>query len=714
MAIFKSGLKVSRNSSHSQTQSSSSTDDELRIRPYQEDSGAESDTTDDSDIAEVGAELCMVGDQTCSVPYELFDLPDLKHILSLDTWNSCLTEEDRYNLTAYLPDMDQQTFNLTLKQLLGGETLNFISPMAELFDRLKGGLCPPKVSRYMEGSLYLQRKLHYHSLKNYHNNMVNNFMEMQKIWNNCPPGAGVEERLRIWYSGKNRKNFLQTERQDLLPYSKHRLESSRTGKARRPPSQPSKKATPFKCQGVTDIVYPPYPEKNLTTAKVDAKGVLKLKAPTKGPLPSEISTGKLESKEILKIEKRTPKGVLKQFPKGVLRHEQPQMKQENFPLKEIQGHETKSRPSLYPQAQGGWEGDSFIGEASLGLPKSKDRRKKHISETPDSARVQQGFEYPYSNAPGKIISAYDKKMKRAKGQPILNNMGVHMHPWLGQDGRNFEEDDDLVAEKRYLKDLPTSRRFVQDGGMFSEDASYTPQQWRHFDKQNREYQRSSIEHYADGGDWQIQNFHQPLSYDRQINHKRELDLEGSGKVRGEQNNIQKNFERSKKKRKEVKQSLEDSFRHRSEQKTVTEEHGEKQDFLEERLNFIGNRRHPLDASGFSDDTKWSDQGKILNGQKRWKQSQIGDASLDIDRSFEEPMAFESLQNTKRNKKKKDHEKSEAAEFFPSQPIRTEYDTKVLDGSDKQKTMKIKIKKPSAKIPDSLTELNGPQDFTQSS
>lgn len=71
MAIFKSGLKISRNSVHSETQSSSSTDDEHQIPTYQEDSGTESDTTDDSDITEVGAELCMVGDHMCSVPYEL-------------------------------------------------------------------------------------------------------------------------------------------------------------------------------------------------------------------------------------------------------------------------------------------------------------------------------------------------------------------------------------------------------------------------------------------------------------------------------------------------------------------------------------------------------------------------------------------------------------------------------------------------------------------
>ena len=93
--------------------------------------------------------------------------------------------------------MDQQTFNLTLKKLLRDEMMNFISPMVDIFDRIKGGLFPPKVSHYMEGLLYLHRKVHYHSLRNYHNNMVNNFIERHNIWKSCPPGEGVEERLRV-------------------------------------------------------------------------------------------------------------------------------------------------------------------------------------------------------------------------------------------------------------------------------------------------------------------------------------------------------------------------------------------------------------------------------------------------------------------------------------------------------------------------------------
>jgi hypothetical protein len=105
---------------------------------------------------------------------------------------------------------------------------------------------------------------------------------------------------------------------------------------------------------------------------------LKLKASTKGHFPSKFITGKMDSNKILKMEKRTPKGVQKQFPKSLIRHEQLQVKCENIPLREIQGYETKYILSLYQQAMGGWEGDNFLEEAPLSLPRRKDRRKKHF------------------------------------------------------------------------------------------------------------------------------------------------------------------------------------------------------------------------------------------------------------------------------------------------------------------------------------------------
>ncbi|GLJ08870.1 hypothetical protein SUGI_0097380 [Cryptomeria japonica] len=710
MGLIRSGVKVSRNSSHSQTQSSSSTDDELHLKenhPYQDDSGADSDTTDESDVAEVGAELCMVGDQTCSVPYELFDLPDLKQILSLDTWNNVLTEEERYNLTAYLPDMDQQSFNLTLKQLLGGEVLHFNSSMTELFNRLKGGLCSPKVAQYREGLLYLQRKEHYHSLRKYHNNMVSTCLEMCKVWKNCSSGAGVEDRIRIWNSLKSQKKISQADPQALIAYTKQG-EASRKGKSGKPPTQTNKKAKPSQSQGLTDTVYPSNQGNIVTTTKADGKGVLKVKAPSKSTFPSESNTVKLESKDTLKLEKRTPKGVLKIVSKPPVRHEQ-------APFQDTHGYEAQIRPSLHSQAMSGWDGDSYVGETSFGLSKSKDRKRKNDFES-ESAVAQQPFDY-YSNAgTGKNVSGYDKKMKKVKEQPIHNNISTQMPVWYGHDARNFEEDDNLTGGKRFMKDLTDNRRYMQEGSMLNEDIPYTEQRWRHMDKQNREYQRSPVGHYADVGDWKTPNYHQPFPFERQMNYtNRELDLEGPGNFHGEQNLIPKTMERSKKKRKEVRQSFEDPFR--LNEQNFAEDHRDKHDYLKEQSNFVGNRRQLLDAGGLLDDTKWSDQSRFMNEQKRRKKSQIGDSSLDLERNFEEPLAFEGTQHSKKTKRKKDQGKGESTDFFvPHQPVRAEYDVKAVDGQNKVGPVKIKFKnrKDDAKIPHFLTEGNGPQDHVQSS
>lgn len=50
----------------------------------------------------------------------------------------------------------------TLDKLLKGANFNFGSPMHELWERLQGGECSPRVARYAEGLLYLQKKEHTH------------------------------------------------------------------------------------------------------------------------------------------------------------------------------------------------------------------------------------------------------------------------------------------------------------------------------------------------------------------------------------------------------------------------------------------------------------------------------------------------------------------------------------------------------------------------
>ncbi|KAK9123697.1 hypothetical protein Sjap_013299 [Stephania japonica] len=161
------------------------------------DSGAGSDEDDDvSELGKVGEELCQVGDQVCSVPLELYDLPDLRQILSVDVWNSFLSEEDRFRLAEFLPDMEQETFMRTMKELFSGGNFHFGSPLAKLFEMLRGGLCEPRVWHYRQNLIFFQKRKHYHLLRNYHNSMISSLFQIKDAWKDCS-GYGIEERLRV-------------------------------------------------------------------------------------------------------------------------------------------------------------------------------------------------------------------------------------------------------------------------------------------------------------------------------------------------------------------------------------------------------------------------------------------------------------------------------------------------------------------------------------
>ncbi|XP_022770680.1 uncharacterized protein LOC111314003 isoform X2 [Durio zibethinus] len=126
----------------------------------------------------------------------------LREILSLDTWNSCLTEEERFSLSAYLPDMDEWTFWLTMKELFTGSDMYFGNPMDTFFKRLKGGFYSPKITCLRESLQFLERRRYYHALRSYHDKMAQMLIEMRRLWDECDTSAGVEERLYMWRTRK--------------------------------------------------------------------------------------------------------------------------------------------------------------------------------------------------------------------------------------------------------------------------------------------------------------------------------------------------------------------------------------------------------------------------------------------------------------------------------------------------------------------------------
>ncbi|CAL9044027.1 unnamed protein product, partial [Musa banksii] len=211
MAILKNDSRVSKmgvdSSPGSRGSASSQEDDEEpRARSGKAvsdasdssdvDSGMESDEFDPAELGEPETQLCQVGNQSCSILLELFDLPDLGSVLSLDTWNECLSEEERFALAEYLPDMDRETFGFTLKELFLEQNFHFGSPLGNLFNRLKGGLCDPRIVLYCRGLSFLQQHEHYHCLCKYQNSMVRNLVFIKNALRNCPLYS-IEERLRL-------------------------------------------------------------------------------------------------------------------------------------------------------------------------------------------------------------------------------------------------------------------------------------------------------------------------------------------------------------------------------------------------------------------------------------------------------------------------------------------------------------------------------------
>ncbi|XP_004487052.1 uncharacterized protein [Cicer arietinum] len=225
MAIEKNNFKVSRLDSECSPLSRdtmSSDEDDVRHAESEDDddefddadSGAGSDDFDLLELGETGAEFCQIGNQTCSIPLELYDLSGLEDILSVDVWNECLSEEERFELAKYLPDMDQETFVLTLKELFTGCNFQFGSPVKKLFGMLKGGLCEPRVALYREGNYFVQKRQHYHLLRKHQNTMVSNLCQIRDAWLNCR-GYSIEERLRVLNIMTSQKSLMCEKMEDV-------------------------------------------------------------------------------------------------------------------------------------------------------------------------------------------------------------------------------------------------------------------------------------------------------------------------------------------------------------------------------------------------------------------------------------------------------------------------------------------------------------------
>ncbi|MCO5560621.1 hypothetical protein L7F22_014237 [Adiantum nelumboides] len=205
MGIFRAGVRVTRALSPAPS-TSCSDDEELGVQNHKVRKTSEkcSEAAYLQCVPNDASDLYQVGESTCQLPDELFELTNLGDILSLQSWNERLSEKERQRLGAYLPDMDHETFQKTLKELLSAQNMYFGSPMEHLWQQLEDGFCNPTVVKSRQTFLSLQKGEYYHDLRRYHNGMVNSLMVMRDLWMSNPE-ANVEKKLISWNEGRSSK-----------------------------------------------------------------------------------------------------------------------------------------------------------------------------------------------------------------------------------------------------------------------------------------------------------------------------------------------------------------------------------------------------------------------------------------------------------------------------------------------------------------------------
>ncbi|EPS58570.1 hypothetical protein M569_16243, partial [Genlisea aurea] len=269
------------------------------------DSGAGSDDFDSLELGESGEEFCRIVDQTCSIPYELYDLPGLEDVLSMEVWNEVLTEEDRFRLTKYLPDMDKENYVHTLRELFSGDNIHFGSPIGKLFQMLKGGLCEPRVALYRQGLNFFQRRQHYHNLRKYHNNMVNNICQIRDTWMNCK-GYSIDEKLRVLSIVKSRRNLTNENTEEFSSEPSEKDESLYMFKSKTPKDQKlrqkARRYSSYRINPPSDISHgqSSIVEASSNYGKRNPKGALKLE--------------RLKTSPIMDIDQHLPPSILPGVP----------------------------------------------------------------------------------------------------------------------------------------------------------------------------------------------------------------------------------------------------------------------------------------------------------------------------------------------------------------------------------------------------------------
>lgn len=141
------------------------------------------------------------------VPREIFELEDLSEVLSLEVWQTYLSENERNNLRKFLPG-EQENETDVVGALFSGNNFHFGNPLVKWESSLcSGALHPDAVLRH-EQCLRADKKTYSRELQKYHNNMIG---YLQKLKDRCANCKDPEKEIihQTWRS-RNSENRVST------------------------------------------------------------------------------------------------------------------------------------------------------------------------------------------------------------------------------------------------------------------------------------------------------------------------------------------------------------------------------------------------------------------------------------------------------------------------------------------------------------------------
>ncbi|XP_013784419.1 nuclear factor related to kappa-B-binding protein-like, partial [Limulus polyphemus] len=96
-------------------------------------------------------EKCLLGNKIVFLPQEICEQEEIfKKVMSLETWDSVLSENQRCHLMKFLPSFsenDQEEKKDILRKLFDGENFKFGNPLRKFFKKLNDGVMAPDVAK---------------------------------------------------------------------------------------------------------------------------------------------------------------------------------------------------------------------------------------------------------------------------------------------------------------------------------------------------------------------------------------------------------------------------------------------------------------------------------------------------------------------------------------------------------------------------------------